>query len=107
MNNKPIISKETFCEALSLIKEQEKKFDDFSCALSKIGNGFIAFNGEDKYLDALLLVLKEAMHDKYDYIRWWLYEASGSYKVKIPYTNTQFNLETPEALYDYIANECE
>lgn len=107
MRSKPILTKETFCEALRLIKEQEEKNDKFSRALNEMGNGFIAFGGEDRYLDAVLIVLKEAMDDKYDYIRWWLYEASGNYKVSIPYTNKQYKLETPEALYDYIANECD
>ena len=68
----PAISKDVFCSALKLIKEQEAVDDEFSKALQTVGNGHFVFGTENKYRRALLMVLKEAVNDVYDYIDWWL-----------------------------------
>jgi len=78
-----MLSKEGFCKALQMIKEQESIDEQFSKALDLVGNGHFVFGAENKYLLARRDVLKEAVNDQYDYIDWWLYEE-------------------PEALYDYI-----
>lgn len=98
------ISKETFCKVIDLIKEQESIDENFSNALQTVGNGFIAFGTENKYLEALLLTLKEAIGDKYDYISWWLYETSD-YKVYSADNKKVWDLKDPKVLYDYIINE--
>ncbi len=72
----PCISKETFCKALSLIKEQTIIDEKFSDALSTVGNGHFAFGADNKYLEGLLLVLTEVVGDKYGYISWWLYDTN-------------------------------
>ena len=66
-----MISKETFCKALSLIKEQDEINQKFSDALQLVGDGHFVFVTDNKYLNALLLVMKEAVDDKCDYIEWW------------------------------------
>ena len=71
-----MLSKETFCEALLMIKQQENINENFSKALQKMGDGFFIFGTDNKYLEALLMVLKEAVKDKYDYIDWWLYDGA-------------------------------
>lgn len=54
-----------------------------------------------------MLVLKEAVNDKYDYISWWLYEGEPDYKVWSSDNTEEWNLTEPEALYDFIVNECQ
>ena len=61
-----MISKELFCKALRLIREQEATDEDFGRALQKVGNGHFVFGIENKYRQALLMVLKETMNDQYD-----------------------------------------
>lgn len=62
-----MISKETFCKALQMIQEQSETDAEFSRALDLVGDGYFIFGVKNKYFEALLLVLKEAMNDKYDY----------------------------------------
>ena len=101
------VSKETFCKALHLIKEQEEINERFSKALGEVGNGHFVFGSGNRYLSALLLVLKEAVNDKYDYIEWWLYEESKDYTVWTSDESKSWCLKEPEALYDYILTECQ
>ena len=103
-NAMPAISKDVFCKALALIKEQEAIDESFSKALQTVGNGFLAFGAENKYLEALLQVLKEAMGDKYDYIDWWLYDTSD-FKVYSADGKETWDLKEPADLYDYIITE--
>ncbi|MFR7637653.1 MAG: HipA domain-containing protein [Lachnospiraceae bacterium] len=51
---------------------------------------------------ALRDVLKEAVNDQYDYIDWWLYEATDDYTVWEADCTMKYCLKDPEALYDYI-----
>lgn len=77
MENKGVpLSKATFCIALQMIKEQESINEEVAAALSKVSDGSCTFGCGNKWLEALLMVLKETVHDQYDYIGWWLYEAS-------------------------------
>lgn len=101
-----MISKETFCEVIALIREQEGINEEFSKALSKVGDGHFVFGENNRYLWALRLALKESLGDKYDYIDWWLYELSDDRTVWTSDRSKSWDLTTPEALYDYIVNEC-
>ncbi len=105
-NEKRLLSKETFCKALSLIKEQEAINDEVCTALSKVSDCF-SFGSDSKCLEALLMVMKEAVNDQYDYIGWWLYEATEDYKVWESDGSREWCLKEPEALYDYIVTECQ
>ena len=53
----PALSKETFLKVLRLIQEQDQINHDFSCALQTVGNGFIAFGTENRFYNALMIVL--------------------------------------------------
>ena len=101
-----MLSKETFCRALSMILEQQDVDHAFEEALQTVGNGPFVFGYPNKYYDALLLVLKEGVGDKYDYIEWWLCEGSPDYKVSTADGTKTWVLKEPEALYDFIVNEC-
>lgn len=70
-------------------------------------NGHYVFGVNNKFYDAAMLVLKEAVNDKYDYISWWLYEGEPDYKVWSSDNTEEWNLTEPEALYDFIVNECQ
>ncbi len=100
----PGISKSTFCKALALIREQHEIDNKFSDALNLVGNGHFVFGTDNKYLEALLLVLKEAVNDKYDYISWWLYD-TDDYIVETKDGSQKWDLREPEALYDYLVEE--
>lgn len=101
-----MLSKETFCRALNLIRAQEETDRKFSDALQLVGDGHFVFGVENQYLNALLLVLKEAMEDRYDYIEWWLYDAAEDHRVWSEDESKEWNLTEPGALYDYIRDEC-
>ena len=100
-----IITKETFCKALEMIREQERINDEFAHALQTVGNGFIAFGTENRFYNALMIVLDEIFGDKADYISWWLYEASDDYIVETVDGSKKWDLREPEALYDYLVEE--
>ncbi len=102
-----MISKKTFCHALEMIREQGELNNQVSEALQLVGDGFYLFGSKDKYLSALLEVLQEAMDDRYGYIEWWLYEATPDYKVWSEDEGREWCLKEPEALYDYLAEECQ
>ena len=103
---KPLLSKETFCKALQLIREQEAIYEEVGAALSKVGDGHFVLGSENKFHEALLMVLKESVNDQYDYIGWWLYE-HADYKVWTSDGSKEWVLEAPEALYDFIVRECQ
>ena len=102
-----MISKETFCKALELIQEQQAVNKKVSDALELVGNGYFAFSGGEQYYEALMLVLKDASCDKYDYISWWLYEATPEYKVWSADHQQEWRLKEPGDLYDFIRDECQ
>lgn len=99
-----MIGKDTFCKCLALIQEQEQINEQFTKALKLVGNGHFVFGTENRYLTALLLVLKEAMNDKFGYIDWWLYDTSD-YMIWSGDEKKEWYLKKPEALYDFILSE--
>ena len=52
------------------------------------------------------MLLKEAAHDQYDYISWWLYEGTPYYRVWTEDERKEWYLNEPGALYDFIRDEC-
>ena len=97
-----MISKEGFCKALRMIKEQEAIDEQFSKALEMVGSGHFAFGADNKYLIALRNVLKETVGEQYDYIDWWLYEATDDYEVWEADKPLKYCIKEAEDLYDYI-----
>jgi len=65
------------------------------------------FGVNNKYYDALLMVLKETLPDKYDYLSWWLYEGAPDYEIWSESEAKKWVLKEPEALYDFITTECQ
>ena len=90
-----MLSKETFCEALRKIQAQKDRDEQFSKALTLMGDGHFVFEGGAPLLAALLDVLKEAVNDQYDYISWWLYEAAPGYEVWTEDEKTKWCLKEP------------
>lgn len=106
-NRRALLSQETFCSALRMIGEQEAINEEVTKALSKILDGSYTLGRDNKWLAALLMVLKEAVHDQYDYIEWWLYDATKDFKVwSSDEGGKEWCLKKPEALYDFIVSEC-
>ena len=97
-----MISKEIFCKALSLIQDQQDIDREVGLALEKVGDGSFVYGVGNKYYEALLLVLKAAVDDKYDYISWWLYEGAPDYEVWSDDNTQKWVLKESCALYDYI-----
>ena len=93
-----MITKETFCAALGQIMEQREIDEKVGAALESVGDGHFVFGCKNRYLTALLLVLKEAVNDQYDYIDWWLYDASPDYKVWTDDGTKEWCLKEPGAL---------
>ena len=102
----PLLSKETFCFALNAIKEQEAIYDEVTKSLEKIADGHIVLGSDNRYLSALLRVLKEAVNDQYDYIEWWLFEVSNDFMVYSADGKKSWFLKDAAALYDFITTEC-
>ena len=102
-----MITKEIFCKALMMIKEQREINDKFEDALDLVGDGYFVYGTNNKYYEALLLVLKEAMNDQYDYIDWWLHDATDDKRVWTEDMQNEWDLNAPEALYDFIWDECQ
>lgn len=103
---RPGISKETFCKALSLLQNQMEKDEAFSDALSSMGDGLFLFGTGNEYLKALLMVLKEAVDDRFDYISWWLYETKDYY-IQEADGSKEWHLNESADLYDYICYDCD
>lgn len=101
-----MLTKDTFCKCLAMIQEQDQINEQFSKALDLVGNGHFVFGTENRYLAALLLVLKEAMNDQYNYIDWWLYDTSD-YMIRTGDEKKKWCLKEPAALYDFIVTECQ
>ena len=61
--SKILLSKETFCKALQMIREQREIDAQFSKALELVGEGYFLYGAKNLYHDCLLMVLKEAIND--------------------------------------------
>ena len=99
------LSKETFCTALRMIKEQDEINEQVAAALGQVSDCTV-FGSGNKWLEALEMVLKEAVNDRYDYISWWLYDTSD-YRVWPEDESKEWDLKEPEALYGFIITECQ
>ena len=97
-----MLGKDCFCKALRMIKEQQDIDDQFGKALNMVGDGHFAYGSGNRYLIALLNVLKEAVGDQYDYIDWRLYEATDDYEVWEADKPLKYCIKEAEDLYDYI-----
>lgn len=100
-----MLSKDSFCKALHMIQKQEETDSKFSDALNLVGDGHFIFGVKNQYYAALLIVLREVMDDKYEYIDWWLNEAPGAgYTVWWDEDGQEVSVDLtePGALYDFL-----
>ena len=61
-----LLTRETFCQALRMIREQDAINEEVAAALGKVSGGVDTFGCDNKWFEALLMVLKEAVNDQYD-----------------------------------------
>lgn len=100
-----MLPKELFLSTIEKIRQQEARINEFDKALSKMCDGFPVFDKDNLYLAALRELLKYTMHDQYDNIGWWLYEApDAGYTVSWDEEGVEVSVDltSPGALYDYL-----
>lgn len=104
MIEKPFISLEEFKIIISKIQEQQRKTEAFDNALKNMCGGFsIAFDTENEYLSALLLLLNKIFKEKdkpYPTLDWFLYEQPN----KMYYQNYEL-IPTVESIYEILVAE--
>ena len=106
----PIITKEEFCNIIKQIQEQRKKNEKFSDALEEMCDGFIIFDSENKYFEALLYLLSKTFsiepNSQYNTIDWYLFEGIGEEnKREMSFEGLTVNIDTPEKLYELLLTE--
>lgn len=100
-----MLTKELFISTIEKIRQQEARINELDQALGKMCDGFVAFDKDNLYLEALRDLLKYTMQDKYDYIGWWLYEApEAGYIVSWDEGGQEVSVDLTDvgALYDYL-----
>ena len=96
-----MISRRLFVDTLDGIKEKFAIRAKAEEELQKLGLSIDI--QEDLFLNQMLKVLKETVPDPYDYISWWLYDASD-YRVSWEENGQKIekNLEKADDLYDFL-----
>lgn len=94
-----MISKETFCQVITLMQEQDQINEQVEKALELVADRVFFFGAHNRNSKAVRILLKEIFHDKYDYLDWWLYE---QVEKVIYWEDRSFDVSTPEAFYDYM-----
>ena len=93
-----MLPKALFLSTIEKIRQQEARIDEFDKALSKMCDGFPAFDKDNLYLLALRDLLKYTMQDQYDNIGWWLYEApDAGYTVSWEEAGKEVSVDLTEA----------
>ena len=93
-----MLPKALFLSTIEKIRQQEVRIDEFDKALSKMCDGFPAFDKDNLYLLALRDLLKYTMQDQYDNIGWWLYEApDAGYTVSWEEAGKEVSVDLTEA----------
>ena len=97
-----MLPKALFLSTIEKIRQQEARIDEFDKALSKMCDGFPAFDKDNLYLLALRDLLKYTMQDQYDNIGWWLYEApDAGYTVSWEEAGKEVSVDLTEAGASY------
>ena len=93
-----MLPKALFLSTIEKIRQQEARIDEFDKALSKMCDGFPAFDKDNLYLLELRDLLKYTMQDQYDNIGWWLYEApDAGYTVSWEEAGKEVSVDLTEA----------
>ena len=94
-----MISKETFCNVIALMQEQDQVNEQVEKALELIAERVFFLGAHDRNIKAVRILLKDIFHDVNDYLSWWLYE---HVEKVIYWEDRSFDVSTPEAFYDYM-----
>jgi len=102
-----MLSRKTFVDAINNIKKHESIMDRLHDIVREMGDFPPNLDFENLKHESLMSVLKESMNDKYDYISWWLYEATDDFTVSWEEDgrHEERNLETVDALYDFLVEQ--
>lgn len=106
-----IITKQEFVRIMEQIKMQKTKIEEFNSALEKICDGFVVFDSDNQYLDALLFLLNKTFNlpeTKFGTtLEWYLFEGTGinSQDHKISFEGYEVNIDSLEKLYDLLITE--
>lgn len=96
-----MISRKLFVDTLVGIKKEFENRDSAEKELAKLGLRIDA--DRTPFLESMLEILKEVVPDPYDYIGWWLYDASD-YRVSWEEDGQKIekDLQNPNDLYDFL-----
>lgn len=109
---KPIITKDHFVACIKVLRDA----DDMACRINNIVNAYrcgayidgYAFSNEDaetKLIETLEIALGDIEH----WISWWCFEADygrdPGFTSNINRHGKTYNLDTPEALYDFLTEQ--
>lgn len=96
-----LISRKLFVDTLVGIKKEFENRDSAEKELAKLGLRIDA--DRTPFLESMLEILKEVVPDPYDYIGWWLYDASD-YRVSWEEDGQKIekDLQNPNDLYDFL-----
>lgn len=107
-----MLPRKLFNTAIGVIQKVETQRIAFNDALSAVCDGYPIFDvdisGLGNCQTVLLMMLKESMHDRDDFISWWLFEDVDK---EIRWLNNDgkieriVHLDTVDQLYDYLVDE--
>ena len=106
------ITKEEFLHILKKIRKQKAKTEAFNKALDSMCDGYIVFDTNNEYLDALLFVLSKMFfqvpNSEFNTIEWYLFESAGKdNEHTMYYAGHEININTDELLYELLCAEFE
>lgn len=108
---RPIITKEHFTACINVLREA----DDMACRINRVAdeynrgdwiNGY-AFSDSPTEIK-LVETLELALGDKDHWISWYCFEADYGrdphFAASVTWNGTNYNLNSPEALYDFLTD---
>lgn len=106
------ITKEEFMKIMSDYRTQVSKIEEFNNALDKMCSGYVVFDSENKFLDALVLTLSKLFYqtpnDYSNTIEWYLFEYSSKDNEHPMFHNGyELNINTDELFYELLCAEFE
>ena len=98
-----MLSKETFVKVLKLIDEQEAIYFKLGETLEELLGGYYFVSYDNKYSEALSLILREIFNDTDNLIECWRGDIEDIYLAR-PEAKS-WDLTTPESLYDCLIKD--
>lgn len=106
------ITKEEFLKILNDYRTQKEKTEKFSKAIEDMCSGYVVFDSENKYLEALIFTLSKLFHqtpNEYsNTIEWYLFEYVGEDNEHCMFYNGyELNVNTDELFWELLCAEFE